>query len=340
MNVFFPSRQNGITARRRIQDRLAESIGHVLEQCRGKVPFDEASGAGLLDVLQSDRAVRPEVFSGYFHAVRAIMDPEDEPWEARQTRIEAALKALLAGPFIAESGVSIRPLSPVCCDAEAERELRDNFVSEALLDEQIVKVDEATTSELSPTFENALTLIREHAPETFSEFEHCVSEIVPANGRNSADGMEFGGCSSLERWGSILINSSAQPTTVVLCESIIHEGAHNVLFGTSPVEFHIRNGPDELRKSPLRVDPRPLDGIYHATFVLARMCYGMREFAASPKLDPALRAEARERADEALKLFWDGYAVLDEHADYTKDGRAIMAAAHEYMAGLAASEPA
>ena len=117
MNVFFPSRQNGITARRRIQDRLAESIGHVLEQCRGKVPFDEASGAGLLDVLQSDRAVRPEIFSGYFHAVRAIMDPEDEPWEARQTRIEAALKALLAGPFIAESGVSIRPLSPVCFDA-------------------------------------------------------------------------------------------------------------------------------------------------------------------------------------------------------------------------------
>lgn len=340
MNAFFPSRQNGITARRRIKDRLAESIGHVLEQCRGKVPFDEASGAGLLDVLKSDRAVRPEIFSGYFHAVRAIMEPEDEPWEARQTRIEAALNALLAGPFVAESGVSVRPLSSAYFDSEAERELRDNFVSESLLDEQIVTVDDATASDLSQTVENALTLIREHAPETFSEFEHCVSEIVPANGRNSADGMEFGGCSSLERWGSILINSSAQRTTVVLCESIIHEGAHNVLFGTSPVEFHIRNGPDELRKSPLRVDPRPLDGIYHATFVLARMCYGMREFAASPTLDPALRAEARKRADEALKLFWDGYAVLDEHADYTDDGRAIMTAAHEYMAGLAASEPA
>lgn len=340
MNAFFPSAENGSLARRQIQDRLAESIGHVLEQCRGKVPFDEASGENLLDILRSDRAVSPEIFSAYFRAVRAIMDHGDEPWDASRTRIEAALKTLLAGPFIAESGVSVRPLSPAYFDAEAERELRDNFVSESLLDEQIVTVDAAAADELAQTVGHAVALIREHAPETFSELERCVSEIVPASGRNSADGMEFGGCSSLERWGSILINSSAQPTTVVLCESIIHEGAHNVLFGTSPVEFHIRNGPDELRKSPLRVDPRPLDGIYHATFVLARMCYGMREFAASPTLDPALRTEARKRADEALKLFWDGYAVLDEHADYTDYGRAIMTAAHDYMAGLAASEPA
>jgi len=41
-----------------------------------------------------------------------------------------------------------------------------------------------------------------------------------------------------------------------------------------------------------------------------------------------------------LKLFWDGFAVLDEHADYTDEGRAIMTAAHDYMTGLAASEPA
>lgn len=339
-SAFYPSAENGRLARRQIQDRLAESIGHVLEQCRGKVPFDEAPGASLLDALKSDRAVRPEIFSGYFHAVRAIMDPGDEPWEVRRTRIEAALKTLLAGPFIAENGVSVRPLCPSYFDPEAERELRDNFVSESLRDEQIVAVDETAAGELAQSVTHAVTLIREHAPETFSEFERCVSEIVPARGRDSADGMEFGGCSSLERWGSILINMDAQSSTVVLCESIIHEGAHNVLFGTSPVEFHIRNGPDELRKSPLRVDPRPLDGIYHATFVLARMCFAMREFAASPTLDPALRAEARERADEALKLFWDGYAVLEEHADYTDEGRAIMEAAHEYMAGLAASEPA
>jgi len=339
-SAFSPSAENGNLARRQIQDRLAESIGHVLEQCRGKVPFDEASGESLLDVLRSDRAVRPEIFSGYFRAVRAIMDPGDEPWEARRTRIEAALKTLLAAPFVAESGVSVRPLSPANFDTEAERELRDNFISESLLDEQIVTLDEMAADELAQTIGQAVALIREHAPETFSEFECCVSEIVPAKGRDSADGMEFGGCSSLERWGSILINSSAQPTTIVLCESLIHEGAHNVLFGTSPVEFHIRNGPDELRKSPLRVDPRPLDGIYHATFVLARMCYGMREFAASPTLEPALRAEARSRADEALKLFWDGFAVLDEHADYTDEGRAIMTAAHDYMTGLAASEPA
>ena len=340
MNAFFPSRPNGTTARRQIQERLAESIGHVLEQCRGKVAFDEAAGSALLALLKSDQAVRPEVFSGYFRIVRAIMDRPEDPWDVQRSAIEAALGHLLSGPFHADKGVAVHPLSPIFFNADQERELRDNFVSESLSDSQIITVDAATADAMSAKIEGAVTLIRDHAPSTFSEFECCVSEIVPASGRNSAEGLEFGGCSSLERWGSILINIDAQPSTLALCESLIHEGAHNVLFGTSPVEFHIRNRPDELRRSPLRIDPRPLDGIYHATFVLARMCYGMREFAASPTLEQAMRDEARTRADEALKLFWDGYAVLDEHADYTDDGRAIMTAAHDYMAGLAASEPA
>ncbi len=283
-------------------------------------------------MLKSDQPIRPEIFGAYFLAVRAILSEDDAPSGARQSTVEAALQHLLSGPFEAPAGVTVRPLTRALFDAAQERELRENFVSESLLDEQIVTVDERTAVDLSNQVSNALMLIRDHAPATWAEFEHCICEIVPAQGRNTADGLEFGGCSSLERWGTILVNTSAQSSVVALCESLVHEEAHNFLFGSSPVEFHVRNPRDERYKSPLRVDPRPLDGIYHATFVLARMCFAMNEFAGSAPLDPSMREEARERADEALGLFWDGYAVLDKHADYTDEGRSIMTAAHKYMA--------
>ncbi|MBL6431916.1 MAG: hypothetical protein HPM95_15385 [Alphaproteobacteria bacterium] len=60
----------------------------------------------------------------------------------------------------------------------------------------------------------------------------------------------------------------------------MHEAAHGTLFAMSPVEFYVFNPENERYSSPLRLDPRPLDGIYHATFVLARMHIAMRELVA------------------------------------------------------------
>lgn len=340
IEAFAPSFENGRKARHQIQARLAESVGHILERCRGKVPFDEATGASLIEILKSDHAVRPDVFSAYFLVVRAIMLPGLEPDDDRRSAIEGALRHLLSEPFRATHSITVRPLSPAYFNAAEEQEARGNFVSESLQDTQIVTVDETTAGELSRDISHALSLIRDHAPKTWAEFEQCICEIIPTKGRNSAEGLEFGGCSSLERWGSTLVNTSAQSSTVALCESLIHEAAHNFLFGSSPVEFHVRNSPEERYRSPLRVDPRPLDGIFHATFVLARMCFGMNELAASPSLPQSMRQEARDRADDALGLFWDGYAVLDKHANYTDEGRAIMSAGHAYMAAFAGSKTA
>lgn len=338
--MFFPDKSAGLRARMQMQARLTESVGHVLDRCRGVVAFNEAAAKELLAALTSSGKLKPTVYGRYFRAVRAILALGDAPDELALGAVADRLDQLLSSPFEAQQGIDIRPLSPARFTAVEEIEFREDFISESLDDAQILTVEATDAGSLALVARSALAMIAEHAPKTFSEFEQVIAEIVPAEGGESEQGLSFGGCSSLERWGSILINTSATSSVILLCEALIHEGAHNVLFGTSPVEFHTRNAPDELYKSPLRLDPRPIDGIYHATFVLARMCYGMREFATSPTLDPALRAEAQMQADEALCSFWDGYAVLEEHADYTDDGRAIMAAAHDYMAGLRASVPA
>ena len=180
----------------------------------------------------------------------------------------------------------------------------------------------------------SLDLLRAHAPVTYGEMETLVSEIVPVHGKVHDD-LEFDGASSLRRWGTVLINMARNRSRVALAETLVHEAAHGTLFAMSPVEFYVLNPAEERFSSPLRLDPRPLDGIYHATFVLARMHVAMRELVASPDLDQDARAQAMALARHSRANFQEGYDVLAAHADYTPTGRAIMEDTHAYMQALA-----
>jgi hypothetical protein len=50
-----------------------------------------------------------------------------------------------------------------------------------------------------------------------------------------------------------------------MVQMLAHESSHNLLFGFSADESLVENSPEELFPSPLRMDPRPMDGICHAT---------------------------------------------------------------------------
>ena len=329
-NLFLPGRDNGRASRTRIQARLAVSIAHICEQCSGHISFDEKAALALVELLNSPGRVRPSVFGDYFSLVGAI-EAQHQDAEA----VSEALGRLLEGPFEAGEGIAVRPLLRSHFTPTEESRLRDQFVSESLAAEQIGRLDEARAAGKVERIRDALALIAEHAPRSHAEMDPVIAEIVLAQDPVGTSETELAACSSLERWGSMLINTDALESSLLLAEAVMHEAAHSYLYGASPVEFHVRNPIGELHKSPLRADPRPMDGIYHATFVLARTCFSMNEFAASVTLDPEMRRDARYRAEQCRSLFEEGYGVLDRHADYTDEGRAIMAAAHDYMAGLA-----
>lgn len=330
-NPFLPGRDNGRGSRARIQARLAVSVAHICEQCSGHILFDEEAARALVDLLNSPARVRPSVFGDYFALIGALQSHQQDEETVRQ-----GLDRLLSRPFEAGEGIDVRPLLRSHFTQAEEDRLRDQFVSESLVAEQIGRLDDSTAARQVGRVGESLALIAEHAPRSHAEMQQVIAEIVLARDAVGAGETELGACSSLERWGSMLINCDALESPLLLAEALMHEAAHSYLYGASPVEFHVRNPIAELYKSPLRADPRPMDGIYHATFVLARTCFSMNEFAASETLEPEMRGDARDRAGQCRQLFEEGYAVLVRHADYTDEGRAIMAAAHEYMASLEA----
>jgi HEXXH motif-containing protein len=303
---------------------LAESLEHVFEQCSAHVDFDKGKAAGLVARVLSGDRIPPVLFGTYFFLVKTIKDGSID-------EVRHALEALLAyAGGLAPVALRIRPLNRAELTEEEEAELRRSFVSDSLLNEQLHHLTGAEEQHSRAQFERALSVLKRHAPQTYAELEIQISEFVPALGK-PAGGMEFDGSSSFERWGSILVNASLTKTDIELCEMIAHEASHNALFAMAPVDFHVENDPEERYPSPLRADPRPMNGLYHATFVLARMCFSMREIADSPTAPAALAQEARKLADASAAMFAKGYEVVREHALFTPQGRKIMSGAADFM---------
>ena len=178
----------------------------------------------------------------------------------------------------------------------------------------------------------ALLLLDKQDPALASELRALVSEIVLCRDGPSARGIQFDGASNFMLWGAVLINPETPRSRPAMIQVLAHESAHNLLFALCPDQPLVNNDPGERYRSALRADPRPLEGIYHATFVCARMHRAMSGLVSDPTLSPSERGEAKAALKKDAESFWSGMETLVQHADYTEPGAAIIEGACAYMA--------
>ena len=112
-----------------------------------------------------------------------------------------------------------------------------------------------------------------------------------------------------------------------MVQALAHECAHSLLFGLSTDGPLVQNDEGERFASPLRSDPRPIDGILHATFVTARMHQAVARLLEAEALPGSDRAEAERALATNAELFARGLATLDQHARLTPIGAAALAGA-------------
>ena len=96
----------------------------------------------------------------------------------------------------------------------------------------------------------------------------------------------------------------------------------------------VLNPDNEYFPSPLRRDLRPMDGIYHATFVSARMHWAMSGLIESGQLDIHERETAEQARIADQKNFNAGYEIIAAHAQLTYTGEQVMANAKKYMCAI------
>lgn len=294
--------------------RTAESLREIQRALKGE--WDVAGLSDVMEHLLAGHKLDPSGYAAYFALIRALD-------AAKYKAVAPLLEAIIRSPLRETEAIAIRILSANEFGRSGLREAKQHFTSASLTSSQLKTIPRDAVPHARQAIEDALDLVRAAAPHSWAVLSGTACEIIAAHGV-ARGSMTFDGCSSLERFGSILVNMNRKRTALTLAETLVHENAHSLLFALSCHDHRVLNPATEVYQSPLRIDPRPVDGIYHAVFVLARMHDFLVEVALGTNTAPAIREEALGLVQARQSNFFDGYAVLAEHAKLTQIGRELL----------------
>ena len=300
---------------------LGESIAYVAERCEGHVGFDAAAIRRLVAGLEAGARYPPSTF-GLFADL--VLDVSDDRLGIASRDFDA-----LARQQPADVPMRLLPLGHP--ELEPHRQRYERLMGcEPDGDFVILPPDAAALAAFERELGPALALMRDAAPSLADEFDALVSELVMVSGEERR-GYKFDGGSCYMLWGALFLNVSIRRSRVALVEVLAHESAHMLLYGFAAEEPLVLNDDDELHPSPLRADPRPMDGIYHATYVSARMHWAMGRLIDSGLLDASERSEAHAAREADARNFETGDEVVRRHGALTATGEALMRAARTWM---------
>ena len=302
---------------------LAESLDDIATQISGQIDFDVRAMSHLIERLNQGDKFPPSTFAIYTELVLAL-DSGD---------IDSATQLLkeLVQECAQNQNWQLLALDDSKLTAHVARYIN-------LMDADprarfgIFSPTPEKASIFRKRFKCSYDLLSAAIPELAAEFDALVSQIIMVAGDDAPTAeYRFDGGSSYMLWGGLFLNASSHENEVALIEVMAHESAHILLFGFASDEALVNNNDDELYQSPLRVDLRPMDGIYHATYVSARMHWAMSKLLASGVLNDSDCLYAESAILRNQKNFEAGYSVVKQYSDLTPTGLSVMKAAREYM---------
>ena len=318
---FYPDASRALSLDRGMHRELGLSLRHVFEASKAAIQFDQIGMNRLIDQLSGPTVVSPAVFARYYELVEAITD--DQLNEARRLFDE------LANAKPVPKTLRVVTLGEPELGEESERYSR-LMNADASIDLGFLPPVPEVAAAFRERLAHGIRLLDTVLPELAGEIRAIVHQVVIV-GSNPTAKFQFDGGSHYQLWGALFLNGNFHPDEIAVAEVLAHESAHSLLFGFCTHEPLVHNADEELFSSPLRVDKRPMDGIYHATFVSARMHWTMSRLAQSDALDIQQKQRARAAAETDAVNFNAGYAVVAEHADLSSHGRSLMASAKAYM---------
>lgn len=319
---FPPCGDRAVALNARMNRELGLSLEHVCEEAAAAIEFDREAMAGLIAHLLEGRCVDPATFARYYDLVDAIYEED----------VDRA-KTLLGELSAARCGAT-EVLHVVTLGDDALGDENARYIEMMNADPSGQMRFQEPPADVADAFRGRLAagldLLDAAIPELAREVRAIVRQIV-ISGSDPKMPYQFDGGSHFQLWGALFLNGKFHPDTVAVVEVLAHESAHSLLFGFCTDEPLTLNEDDELFASPLRHDKRPMDGIYHATFVSARMHWAMTRLAESDRLCEADKARALEAAATDLNNFDAGYGVIAAHGRLSDTGRALIQSAKAYV---------
>lgn len=326
--AFEPDGARATRLDREIRGDLAASLEHLASCCQGRIPFDVDGLQRLIRGLKAGDHYAPASFAIYSYLVFSLLQND----HSRAAILFSQLTQL-------------EPQSPqseiICFDDPRISPYRQQMQSLMEFDAEdstaMVSVDPQVLASFLQDYDWAMERLEDVLPELAAEIHAMVRQLILISIPDSGNRLIFDGGSSPMLWGGMFINAARKRSPLELLEVLVHESAHLLLYAFTQHEPLVLNDEAERYTSPLRTDPRPMEGIFHATWVSARMAYAMYELSRSPQLDTALRSQALVATQVDLANFNAGHSLIKAHAILTETGRGVIDAANAAMCNLGLS---
>ncbi|WP_329179229.1 aKG-HExxH-type peptide beta-hydroxylase [Streptomyces sp. NBC_01477] len=183
------------------------------------------------------------------------------------------------------------------------------------------------------TFREAVALLADAWPGAHAELRVVLRQIV------LLDGPAIDGFTDFTVHGAVFVRRDrlrpgpdGLPGAVRLAEALVHEGTHTRCNAASvAAEPFLRpaQGQGPLVATPLRVDPRPLTGLFQQMVVLARSVLLYRRLLAGDAEPPAA---VRARHDRLARSAADAVQTMAAHrGTLTGHGEAVLEGAAEVV---------
>lgn len=322
-DVFIPTPQSPVRfLDQAVRDDLALSLERIAERAGSILPAD-ADTDPLCRSIRGHR-IAPGVFATYYELVYALQakdwDRAGEHW------------LLIADRSAEVVELEVLAYEPARLGEDADRFQR-LFAMGWGEPRLFASPDPAGWARFRADAAAALELLEAVDPVWRREVESLVTRVFAAL-PPPGGGRRFAGASSFLVWGAVFLNVRRNADRLGVLTGLVHEATHQMLFGLSRRQPLTENDPSARYPSPLRSDPRPMDGVYHATYVSGRLAVLFERLGRHDAVSAAERTVLRQGVKRQRQRFDQGLAVLRAEGQLSPLGRNLIQAAATGVADM------
>jgi hypothetical protein len=306
--------------------RLLDSLSYLCDVAENTLKTkSEAACLALQSAkrqLSQGVRVRANIYGIHF-AMKSAMERAD------LLKVRELLDGLGTCNFVTD-GIALRTLSETFEDRVFFDVVREDFERTYSTKFDTTKTTPIEVAQLSATANRVIGILKDYDTETFGELIAILTDILFIESSSINAG------SSFKSFGLVYIRKLREDQLwTTYLEHIVHEAAHLHLFAlwtTDPI-LEPSSEPGRYR-SPLRKDLRPMSGLVHAAFVLARTIRSLRKLSRVDRYaeDIANMATSYNNAENSASFdqkFVEAFEIMKANAKLTAFGQKLMESTRE-----------
>ena len=195
--------------------------------------------------------------------------------------------------------------------------------------ESLIGAPNETNKQAAEQIKATLAVLERAAPLWHQELLLMANQFFLASPLEKSS-PTFGGATVFDAFGSVLLNPYLLTSIPKTLLSLVHESSHQQMFLFHLDDPILLNPPEATFDSPLRLEARPMEGIFHALWVSARESLAAEQVLTTCA-DYAWCDTLHLAQKRSISVFEDLAVTVQKHAEFTDFGAVLFTQVQDAM---------